>query len=242
MVEMAGMSRHVAFTEQASSNGWRPDMIVHLPNAGILPVDSKAPLDSYLEAMECGDEKSRKEKLGHFAKAMRGRVRELGLKKYWEQFDETPEFVAMFVPNEACLGAAFDIDPGLLEYAVERHVLITTPVTLIALLKSVAYGWRQHRMNENARQIAEQGKDFYKRIEKFISHLADLRKHINHTVASYNRTVGSLERRLLPVARRFQELGAGASEPSPPDSINTYTASTPDLEGEKKCGQGNVPK
>ncbi|MBW1997090.1 MAG: DNA recombination protein RmuC [Deltaproteobacteria bacterium] len=222
VVEMAGMTRHVAYAEQVTTDSGRPDMIIHLPNEGILPVDAKVPLESYLEAMEDKDEGVQKLKLDRHAKAMQDRVQELGQKKYWEQFEKAPDFVVMFVPNEACLGAAFERNPSLLEYAIERRVLITTPVTLLALLKAVAYGWQQQQITENARKIAEQGKLFYRRLETFVSHLAELRKDLNRTVEDYNRAIGSLERRLLPVAKKFEEMGVATSEVEAPQPIESH--------------------
>lgn len=221
VVEMAGMVKHVSFVEQASTDSGRPDMIVYLPNGGVLPIDSKVLLESYLDALEASDEETRKMKLGKHAKAMQNRVQELSQKKYWEQFDHTPDFVVMFVPNEPCLGAAFESTPSLLEYAIEKQVLITTPVTLLALLKTVAYGWQQQQITENARKIAEQGKELYRRLQTFIGHLFELRKDLNKTVAGYNKTVGSLEQRLLPVARRFEEMGVATSEIDAPETIET---------------------
>jgi len=222
VVEMAGMTKHIAFEEQVGTDGGRPDLIAHLPNGGVLPVDSKVPLEAYLESFETSDEETRKNKLSMHAKAMQSRVQELGQKKYWEQFDNTPDFVVMFVPNEACLGAAFEKNPSLLEYAIEKQVLITTPVTLLALLKVVAYGWQQHQLTENARQIAVLGQDLYKRLEIFVEHLLELRKDLNKTVSGYNRAVGSLEKRLLPAARRFETLGVTATELNAPEAIETY--------------------
>ena len=179
------------------------------------------PLEAYLEAFETSDGEIRKRKLSMHAKAMQSRVNELGQKKYWEQFDSTPDFVVMFVPNEACLGAAFERNPSLLEYAIEKQVLITTPVTLLALLRVVAYGWQQQQLTENARQIALVGQDLYKRLENFVGHLMELRKDLNKTVLGYNRTVGSLERRVLPAARRLEHLGIAASELDAPEAIET---------------------
>jgi len=221
VVEMAGMVKHVTYDEQVTTDGGRPDMIAYLPNGGVLPVDSKVPLAAYLDAMEAKDEETRRTKLGKHAKAMQDRIQELSQKKYWEQFDNTPDFVVMFVPNEACLGAAFEINPSLLEYGIEKHVLISTPVTLLALLRAVAYGWQQQQITENARQIAEQGRELYRRLETFIGHMAELRKDLNKTVDGYNKAVGSLERRLLPAARRFEEMGVTASELDAPQTIDT---------------------
>lgn len=224
VVEMAGMVRHVAFAEQVDTGDGRPDMVIHLPGAGVLPVDAKVPLAAYLSAVEARDETVRKAKYLEHARAVQDRVRELSRKRYWDQFEQSPDFVVMFIPNEACLGAAFETDPGLLEYAVTRNVLITTPVTLIALLRSVAFGWQQYRMTENARQISEQGRELYKRFETFTGHLIELGRQITRTVEGYNRAVGSLDRRLTPLARRFQEMGVGGTEePASPDPVDAHT-------------------
>lgn len=220
VVEMAGMVAHVAFGEQVACNGGRPDMIVHLPNAGVLPVDAKVPLASYMAAMESDDAETRKTRLDGHARAMRHRVRELSGKKYWAQFADAPEFVVMFLPNEACLGAAFDRDPDLLEYAVGLQVLPATPVTLLAMLKAVAYGWQQYRITENTRQIAAQGQALYSRLGTFLNHLGDLGKQLDKAVDGYNRTLGSFERRLMPVARRFQEMQIVEDRSDPPERID----------------------
>jgi len=184
VVEMAGMSKNVSYSEQVSVDGSRPDMIANLPNGGILPLDAKAPLEAYLDAMQAQDDSVRKTKLVQHAKAMKSRVRELGQKQYWTQFDKTPDFVVMFVPNEACLGAAFEADPDLLNFAINQHVLIASPVTLLALLKAVAYGWQQQQITENSRHIAEQGELLYQRLKTFLAHLSDVQKNLNRTVQS----------------------------------------------------------
>jgi DNA recombination protein RmuC len=218
---MAGMDHHVAFDEQAAIESGRPDMIVHLPNGGILPIDSKVPLESYLEAMEAVDDQIRIKRLDKHARAMRERVRELGQKMYWDQFDAAPDFVVMFVPNESCLGAAFERDPALLEYAIEKKVLISSPVNLLALLKAVAYGWQQYQITENALRIAREGKELYKRIETFIYHLTEVGRSLARSIEGYNKAIASLERRLLPAARRFQEMGVSTSELVSPSTIDT---------------------
>lgn len=221
VVEMAGMVKNVSYREQVSADNGRPDMITYLPNGGMLPLDAKVPLEAYLDAMESEDSNERKVKLTSHAKAMKDRVRELSRKQYWDQFEQSPDFVVMFVPNEACLGAAFELDPGLLDFAINQRVLITTPVTLLALLKAVAHGWQQHQITENSRKIAEQGKELYQRLTVLFEHLTDLRKNLNRTVGSFNRTVGSLESRLLPSARRFEEMGIATDELSTLDQIET---------------------
>jgi DNA recombination protein RmuC len=221
VVELAGMAHHISFEEQPTTDKGRPDIIVHLPNGGILPIDSKVPLESYLDAMEATDDRIRALKLDGHARAMRDRVRELGQKMYWDQFESAPEFVVMFVPNEACLGAAFEKDPGLLEYAIERKVLVSSPVNLLALLRAVGHGWQQYQITENALKIAKEGQELYKRIENFVHHLTDMGRALARSVEVYNKAIASLERRLLPAARRFQEMGVTTSDLETPEAIDT---------------------
>ena len=227
VVELAGMERYVAFEEQVSGDSGRPDMVVYLPGGGELPVDAKTPMTAYLEAAEAGDDAAYKDYMRAHAQAVRGRVRELGQKAYWSQFEKSPEVVVMFVPVEASVAAAFEEDPGLLEYALQSKVLITTPVTLLAFLKAVAYGWQQQAVSENARQIAAVGKELYQRITPFFRHLNNLRRHIDQTVESYNQSIGSLERRILPSVNRLQELDVGDSELDTPQPIDQRTRSLP---------------
>jgi DNA recombination protein RmuC len=219
VVEMAGLTRHVDFDEQHSTDAGRPDMVVRLPNGGVLPVDAKTPMESFLASIEC-PEGERAGKLAEHANAVRSRITELGKKQYWSQFEKTPDFVVMFVPNDSCLSVAYEQDPTLLEYALQQRVLPTTPVTLLALLKAVAYGWQQQQVSENARRIAQLGREIYERIGTFNTHLSDLGRNLTRSVESYNRTVGSLESRLLPSARKLGELGVSAdalAEPAPVD-------------------------
>ena len=239
VVEMAGMDHHVAFDEQAIVESGRPDMIVHLPNGGILAIDSKVPLESYLEAMEAVDDQIRIRRLDKHARAMRERVRELGQKMYWDQFDAAPDFVVMFVPNESCLGAAFERDPALLEYAIEKKVLISSPVNLLALLKAVAYGWQQYQITENALRIAREGKELYKRIETFIYHLTEVGRSLARSIEGYNKAIASLERRLLPAARRFKEMGVSTSELLSPSTIDTQPTLPSGVEDKGTLEQGD---
>ena len=220
VVEMADLVSHVDFEEQAVTDNGRPDMIVHLPNQGILPVDSKTPMLAYLDALEDQDGTHREAKLKEHATVIRGRIRELSQKRYWEQFDRAPEVVVMFVPNDACLSAAFEKDADLLEYAMQQRVLPTTPVTLLALLKTVAYGWQQHNVAENAREIADQGRELHDRLAKFVEHFQRAGNGLEGAVKAYNDAVGSLESRLLPAARRFKDLGAASTEIPLPASID----------------------
>jgi DNA recombination protein RmuC len=217
---MAQMTQHVDFTEQVTGDAGRPDMVIHLSNEGELPVDAKVPLNAYLEAIEASDDETRRRKLVEHARAMRARMRELGARGYWNQFERTPDFVVMFVPNEACLAAAFESDPALLDDAISQHVIVASPVTLLALLKAVAFGWQQALVAENARTIAQQGQDLYKRLETFVQHLTELGRSLNRSAEDYNRVIGSLERRLMPAARRLQESGLAASSMDSPETID----------------------
>ena len=221
VVEMAGLERHVDFDEQATDGAeGRPDMVIRLPGGGTLPIDAKVPLSAYLSAMETEDDDQRRRHLAAHAQALKARVRELSLKAYWEQFEATPGFVVMFVPNEACLGAAFQEDAELFEYATEKKVLVCSPVNLYALLKAVAFGWQQQEMTDNAREIAAQGQDLYNRLGKFVGLYSDIGKNLERSVNAFNKATGSLDSRLVPAMRRFRELGVGADaieEPAPLD-------------------------
>lgn len=218
VVEMAGLQKHVDFEEQVTGEAGRPDMVVHLPNGGLLPVDAKAPIQSYLAACRAGDERERSRHAQAHAAAVKAHVRELARKAYWkDQEGKSPEFVAMFVPNDACLSAAFEHDPDLLEYAMQEKVILTTPVTLLALLKAVAYGWQQHKVTEKAREIAQNAQELHRRLATFVSHLAQSGRSLGQAVEHYNRAVGSLDRMVLPQARRFKDLGVSSQDlPSPP--------------------------
>ena len=228
VVELAGMERRVAFDEQVSGDSGRPDMVVYLPGGGVLPVDAKTPMTAYLNAAEAGDDATYKNYMRAHAQAVRSRVRELGQKAYWSQFEKAPEIVVMFVPVEASVAAAFEEEPSLLDDALQSKVLIATPVTLLALLKAVAYGWQQQAMSENARHIAAEGKELYQRITPFFRHLNSLRRHIDQTVESYNQSIGSLERRILPSVQRLQALDVGDGELDAPQTIDQRTRSLPE--------------
>ncbi|MCH7548190.1 MAG: DNA recombination protein RmuC [Candidatus Krumholzibacteriota bacterium] len=220
VVEMAGMTKNIAFDEQTVTDSGRPDMTIMLPNGGVLPIDSKVPLNAYLSAAEATEDSVRSDFLDEHVRAMRSRIKELGQRKYWDQFPKTPDFVVMFVPNEACLGAAFERDSTLLEYAIEQKVLISSPVNLLALLKTVAYGWQQHRVTENVMKIAEEGKELYARIAKFVEHFSLIGRHLTRSVRAYNDATGSLDHRLMPAAQRFRDLGVSEKELSAPGEID----------------------
>jgi DNA recombination protein RmuC len=224
VVEMAGMVNHVSFDEQPTTEAGRPDMIIHLPNEGVLPIDSKVPMDAYMAAMEERDPSRRQELVKAHAKALKDRVRELGQKQYWDQFEKCPDFVIMFVPNEGCLAAAFEIDPTIFDFAIGKKVLPCAPVNLVALLRSVVYGWQQQQVAENANRIADAGREFYQRLETFVKHLSAVGKNIDSSIDSYNKAVGSLDRRLMPSAKRFQELGISETEIESPKQIDTRSS------------------
>lgn len=233
VVEMAGMLDHVDFDEQSVTDAGRPDMTIHLPRSGILPVDSKTPMQAYLDALERENGDEREVKLKEHAQVIRNRIRELSQKRYWQQFERAPEFVVMFVPNDACLSAAFEKDSEILEFSIQQKVLPTTPVTLLALLKTVAYGWQQQRVAENARLIAEQGKILYDRLARFIDHLQRTGNQLDSSVKAYNEAVGSLESRLFPAVRRFRDLSGVAAEITPPAVIERQTRTVGQLEFEE---------
>jgi len=212
IAEMAGMISHVDFNEQVTLEEGRPDMVVNLPNEGIIPVDSKVPMNAYLESQETQDEQVRGKKLDDHARAMRNHMKSLAQKSYWSQFKRSPEFVVMVVPYDSGLTAAFERDGRLLEDALTNKVLIVSPVSLLALLKVIAYGWLQLQLAENAQKIAEQGKELYSRFVTFGGHLSDIGKRLGLTVQAYNRAVGSMESRILPSIQRLREMGAGTED------------------------------
>lgn len=211
LVELAGMTEHCDFVEQASVRGdngqQRPDMVVRLPNRREVIVDAKTPLDAYLEAMEAADDAARTQALERHARKLRERVRELAAKGYWQQFSNTPDFVVLFIPGEQFLSAAQDLDRELMEYALDQRVILATPTTLVALLRAVAFGWQQEVVAEHAERIRELGETLYDRVVTFTDHLERVGRSLGSSVDAYNRAVGSLERQVLPGARRFTELG-----------------------------------
>jgi len=219
VVELAGMAEHCDFTEQLHVVGregaLRPDLVVHMPDSRDLVVDAKTPLDAYLEALEAATEEARRLALERHAQQVEMRVRELAAKSYWTQFERSPEFAILFLPGDQFLSAALAERSELLDSALEQGVIIATPSTLIALLKAVAYGWRQTVVAQNAATIRELGEELYRRLGTFFGHLDKLGARLGSAVEAYNASVGSLERHVLPQARRFPELGVTAQAPLP---------------------------
>lgn len=219
VVELAGMSKHCDFLEQVSVSGdagrLRPDLIVTLPAGRQVVVDAKCSLDAYLSAVEASDDESRRACLARHCRQVRDHMNALAQKSYWDQFASAPEFVVMFVPGESFLAAAVDLDPGLIEDGLQKRVLVASPINLVGMLHSVAYGWRQEQIAENAQQISNLGRELYDRVRTFTGHLLELGKRLESATDYYNRAVGSLESRVLPTARRFRELGAATGAELP---------------------------
>jgi DNA recombination protein RmuC len=223
-VEFAGMTEFVDFVQQESGEGengrQRPDLIVRLPGKKRIIVDAKAPLDAYLKALEAGDDGDEgRRQIERHARQIREHIKALSGKQYWRQFTPAPEFVVLFLPGEAFFSAALEADPGLIEYGAEANVLPATPTTLIALLKAAAYGWRQEAIAEEAREISRLGRELYERIGTQTEHFTDVGKALKRAVESYNKSLSSLESRVLVTARKFDSLAVD-SKKKLPDSLD----------------------
>jgi DNA recombination protein RmuC len=214
VVELAGMLPHCDFAEQSQLGGdgtvLRPDLVVNMPGGKHVVVDAKAPLQGVLDAYQARDEEERQRHLRDHARLLRKHVKALCEKAYWAQLDSAPDLVVMFLPGEHLYSAALEADPSLIEDAMSRRVLITTPTTLLAMLHAIAYGWQQERVAESAQAVSELGRDLHGRLVKLSGLMATLGSRLNSTVKAYNETVGSYEARVMPAARRFEDHGATA--------------------------------
>ena len=219
VAELSGMSMHCDFTEQLSvdteKGRIRPDMVVHLPMDREIVVDSKVSLDAYLDAISAVAEDEKKGKMERHAQQERAHMKRLASKEYWSEFEQSPEFVVLFIPGESFLSAALEIDNTLIEDGIQKGVIIATPTTFIALLRAIAYGWRQEQVTNNARQISMLGKELYERVSTTVRHFDDLGSAIGKGIDAYNKIIGSMELRVLPSVRKFKELGVTGAEDIP---------------------------
>ena len=219
VVEIAGMLPYCDFAEQetitSESGRLRPDLVVKLPGGKRVVVDAKTPLQAFLDAFETTDEDARRACLANHARQVRDHINTLAGKKYWEQFESTPEFVVMFLPGETFFSAALEQDTGLIEHGVLNKVIPASPTTLIALLKAINYGWNQEKLARNAYEISVLGKELHERLRKLAGHITGVGTNLDRAVEAYNQAVGSLENRVLVSARKFAELGASVAENIP---------------------------
>jgi DNA recombination protein RmuC len=226
VVEMAGMLAHCDFLEQSTiktdGGSLRPDMLVRLPGGKLIVVDSKVPLDAYLSALEAAGEDERAVHLARHAKQTREHIAKLAAKGYQGQLDSTPEFVVMFVPSDGIYQAALAEDPALIEYGVQQQILMATPTTLIGLLWAAHHGWREERIAESAREIAESARELHRRLGRFVEPLAKVGRQLDSAITAYNEAVGSFDHRVIPQVRRIEEAGASSDrEVLAPPAVET---------------------
>ncbi|MDE0836725.1 MAG: DNA recombination protein RmuC [Akkermansiaceae bacterium] len=252
VVELAGMQEHCDFTLQTTTTTdegkrLRPDMVVKLPGGKTIVVDSKTPMDAYLNALEATDDDERERFLTQHALQVSKHIKDLSSKEYTKQFDDTPEFTVLFLPSESFFSAALHSDPGLIEKGVDNGVILATPTTLIALLKAVAYGWRQEALALNAKEISALGRTMHERLGKLADHFAKLGNSLNSAVDHYNRAIGSYETRVMSTARKFEELKAAPQNASLPnletiDKTTRPLLANPDVDIEAKDDFAFVPE
>jgi len=228
LAELAGMVQHCDFYEQESvstdKGRLRPDMIIRMPGQRAVVVDAKAPLDAYMSAVEANEDKSKEEFLVRHTKNVRERIRELSAKSYWSQFDDTPDFAVLFIPGDQFLSAALERDPSLLEDAMSQQIILATPSSFVALLRAVAFGWRQEVLADNADKIRSLGTSLYERLSAFSGHLGGIGNSLTKSVEQFNKAVGSFDSRVLPSARRFTEMGISVKkEIKDPEPVELIT-------------------
>lgn len=231
VVEMAGMVNCVDFVEQFSTDSdsgrLRPDMLIKLPGNKTIVIDAKTPLDAYLNLIEAVDDLDKRKYLLEHGRQVKDHIGKLSSKAYWDQFPESPEFVVLFLPNEALYGAALEAEPQLIEIGANKNVIIATPTTLIALLKAIAYGWNQETLAVNAKLISNLGKELYDRMSVLAEHLDNIKRGLDRSVDSYNKAVGAFESRVLPTTRKFKELGISSDKSI--NELNSIEIITKDL-------------
>jgi DNA recombination protein RmuC len=219
VVELAGLTQYCDYVEQITVEGQggrvRPDMVVRLPAGREIIVDAKVPLNAYLDALAARTEEERAASLVRHAQQLRQHMQALASKAYWDEFAKAADLVVMFIPGESFVAAAAEVDRALIEDGLSRRVVVATPTTLIALLRSIAYGWRQEQLARNAAEISELGRQLYERLRVLTGHVGDVGASLGRATAAFNRAVGSMESRVLPSARRFRDLGAAGGEDIP---------------------------
>ncbi len=225
LVELAGMTAHCDFIEQntihTTDGVIRPDMIIRLPGKRQIVIDVKTPLDAYLASVNASSDTDRQQFLTQHANQLKNRIKELSAKKYWHQFSESPDFVILFIPGDQFLGGALEKDPELLDYALQLNIVLSTPTSLVALLRTIAYGWKQEQLNSHALEIRDLAQEYHQRLATFSEHLSSLGDHLHKMMDSYNQSVGSYRRSVMPIARKFADLGLKKNkEVSDPASID----------------------
>lgn len=243
VIEMAGMSQHCDFVEQASVNTeggrLRPDVIIKLPGKRDIIIDAKVPLDAYLQAIEAEDPAQQAHHLERHARQIRDKIKDLQSKQYWDQFADSPEFVILFLPNEGLFRAGLEKDPDLIEYGFKQKVILASPSNLIALLLAIAYGWNQEKVARNAEEIQKNAKEMYERIATFTEHFEGVGSHLDKAIGKYNKAVGSLERSFLPLARRMAEQGVSTAKEI--KDLEDKTQTVRQFQAPELTGQSDLP-